>query len=113
MFLTLYSAIRREYLKARARKLRWGEEVHLLREEMRRVLRFLNWRVRWWQQRTYPGERDDDAVSEGLKAYALRQAALHRSLLASFEKTWSQTAVQAAREAADIDVHLAETFIQD
>lgn len=104
-------AIRREYLKACARKPRWNEEVELLREEMRRVVHFLKWQVRWWQERTSLGEPEDDAVREGLHAYVLRQADLHSRLLTSFQKTWEQNKVQAAREAADIDLHLAETFV--
>ncbi|KAF7965199.1 hypothetical protein HWV62_45095 [Athelia sp. TMB] len=43
----MHDSVRREYLKARARRNRWVEEVMLLVEEMRRVLRFLNWRAKW------------------------------------------------------------------
>lgn len=109
--LTTTPAIRREYLKARASKLRWSEEVDLLREEMRRVLRFLDWKVQWWHERAKWIECTDDAVSEGLQAYALRQADFLLHLLLSFTKTWEQPKVKAARAAAQVDIRLGETFI--
>lgn len=78
---------------------------------MRRVLRFLNWRVRWWHERANWIEQEDDAVSEGLTAYALRQADLHLRLLISFKNRWDQPAVKVANEAAEIDMHLADSFV--
>ncbi|KAJ7716269.1 hypothetical protein B0H16DRAFT_1339234 [Mycena metata] len=42
-------AVRVEWSKAKACKERWEEEVELLREEMKRVLRFLRWRAMWWE----------------------------------------------------------------
>ncbi|KAJ7713592.1 hypothetical protein B0H14DRAFT_3523331 [Mycena olivaceomarginata] len=47
----LHDSIRVEWCRARARKTRWCEEVMLLREEMRRVLRYLDWEVGWWRER--------------------------------------------------------------
>ncbi|KAJ7828475.1 hypothetical protein B0H14DRAFT_3466313 [Mycena olivaceomarginata] len=41
----------------------WCEEVMLLREEMRRVLRYLEWQARWWRDRVAP--RDDLTVAGG------------------------------------------------
>ncbi|KAJ7809215.1 hypothetical protein B0H13DRAFT_1668313 [Mycena leptocephala] len=37
-----------EWSRARARKVRWEEEVLTLREEMQRVLRYLEWQSQWW-----------------------------------------------------------------
>ncbi|KAG2742314.1 hypothetical protein P692DRAFT_20811856 [Suillus brevipes Sb2] len=34
-----------EWCKARARAMRWAEEVELLKEEMRRILQFFEWRA--------------------------------------------------------------------
>ncbi|KAF7966211.1 hypothetical protein HWV62_39676 [Athelia sp. TMB] len=95
----MHDSIRREYLKARARKHRWTEEVMLLVEEMRRVLRFLRWRAEWW--RTHPVSWDelDDEVSDGLKAYAERQALLCETIAANFQKKWAETEVSAVRQA--------------
>ncbi|KAF7288787.1 CxC2 domain-containing protein [Mycena indigotica] len=47
----LHDSFRVEWCKARARKERWDEEVELLREEMKRVLRYLRWEQQEWQRR--------------------------------------------------------------
>ncbi|EIW79765.1 hypothetical protein CONPUDRAFT_34829, partial [Coniophora puteana RWD-64-598 SS2] len=47
----LQDGIRTEWCKARARALRWTEEVHLLKEEMRRTLQYMLWHARWWEVR--------------------------------------------------------------
>ncbi|KAG1746426.1 hypothetical protein EDB19DRAFT_1952649 [Suillus lakei] len=43
--------MRIEWCKARARAMRWEEEVALLREEMRRIGAFLRWEARRWDER--------------------------------------------------------------
>ena len=43
--------LRSEWAKSRARANRCKEEVLLLREEMQRVLVFLEWKSEWWLQR--------------------------------------------------------------
>jgi hypothetical protein len=103
-------AIHIEWLKARARKNRWTKEVDLLREEMRRVLRFLEWRAEWWESRLTKWEGLDTAVVDGLSAYALRQAALHKSISTAFMGKWDTTAVKAARDAAKEDVAVDDLF---
>ncbi|KAJ7839301.1 hypothetical protein B0H13DRAFT_1650261 [Mycena leptocephala] len=62
-------------------KNRWDEEVNVLREEMRRVMRYLEWETWTWNSRAKI-TRDDlsPATQAGLKAYALQQAHLHESL---------------------------------
>lgn len=85
--------------------------MELIREEMRRVLRFLNWRIRWWHKHAEWSERADEAVSAGLGAYAVRQAAFYLRVLTSFKQTWDQPRVKAAREAAGVDSQLADTFM--
>ncbi|KAJ7149496.1 hypothetical protein C8R43DRAFT_887995 [Mycena crocata] len=93
----LHDSIRVEWSRARARKIRWGEEVATLREEMRRVLRYLNWRAERWRERV--AQRPDVTVSvgAGIRAYALKQAAVHDRLYAFFERKWNLPVVQAAR----------------
>lgn len=105
------AAVRREYLRARARKHRWTEEVALLREEMRRVLRFLQWRSEWWRLRVTAWEGLDPLVAEGLRAYGFRQAALHDQIAAVFQGHWSTEGVKIAREAAEHDLDLGDSFI--
>ncbi|KAF7968026.1 hypothetical protein HWV62_32158 [Athelia sp. TMB] len=93
-------AVRREYLKARARKHRWVEEVALLTEEMRRVLRFLTWRSHWWLERETEWDGLDADVTDGLRAYSRRQAASYAHIMEHFRSQWDQKAVRAARDTA-------------
>ncbi|KAI4517040.1 hypothetical protein K525DRAFT_211789 [Schizophyllum commune Loenen D] len=85
----VHDAVRVEWAKARARSERWSEEVNILKEEMRRVLRFLQWRAQWWDDRALFVAALDPAGRAGVRAYALRQAYLARRLRASFHVTWS------------------------
>lgn len=67
---------------------------------MRRVLRFLHWRANWWTERdTFWDELDPD-VADGLRAYALRQAASCISIAEHFSTKWAQSDVRATRDAA-------------
>ncbi|KAJ7226772.1 hypothetical protein GGX14DRAFT_627021 [Mycena pura] len=83
----LHESVRVEWSKAKARKDRWVEEVQLLREEMKRVLRFLRWRTLWWETRR--GARRDSTergIQAGLDAYAARQAAETADMRSPCEK---------------------------
>lgn len=75
--------IRIEWCKSRARALRWAEKVELLQEEMCRVLQFLKWQADWWDSR-----RDTVSYSEGLCAYAARQANIRRCMADHFRHLW-------------------------
>ncbi|KAJ3500804.1 hypothetical protein NLJ89_g9630 [Agrocybe chaxingu] len=81
--------LRSEWAKSRARAARAKEEVLLLREEMRRVLQFLEWKAKWWLGRA-EFRSDDKARMEALQGYALAQAALHRSLAVNFRAAWEK-----------------------
>ncbi|KAJ3503439.1 hypothetical protein NLJ89_g8431 [Agrocybe chaxingu] len=81
--------LRSEWAKSRARAARGKEEVLLLREEMRRVLQFLEWKAQWWLQRAAL-HTGDKAQMEALQAYAHAQAALQRSLAADFRAAWEK-----------------------
>ncbi|KAJ7120873.1 hypothetical protein C8R44DRAFT_623095 [Mycena epipterygia] len=81
-------AVRVEWAKARARCLRWGEEVDLLEEEMRRVQRFLLWRSDWWLEQVDQRGLTEGPQLEGETAYAIRQAGLQSKLCATFAKSW-------------------------
>jgi hypothetical protein len=99
------TALRVEWCKARARAMRWSEEVRLLVEEMRRVLQFLQWRARFWEKRADFLQSDMDAAEqttidlvgdrrllaqriEGARAYGLRQAHIQRALHDNFRSLW-------------------------
>ncbi|KAJ6478450.1 hypothetical protein DFH09DRAFT_1253383 [Mycena vulgaris] len=86
----LTEAVRIEWEKARARRLRWSEEVDLLEEEMNRVLRFMSWRVDWWRDQIDLRGLPEGPQLEGETAYALGQAALQEELLEVFAKDWQR-----------------------
>ncbi|KAJ7437720.1 hypothetical protein FB451DRAFT_1416704 [Mycena latifolia] len=105
----LHEAVRVDWCKALARKVRWTEEVQLLREEMRRVMRFLEWRARWWEgQRRARGTQISAALEAGLDAYAARQADLHRKITLCFKTAWDMSTVAVIRAASREDELLAE-----
>jgi hypothetical protein len=92
-----FAAIRVEWCKARARALRWSEEVLLLQEEMRRVLQFLTTQAQWWEEqgtREWPLASQPNllAALEGRRAYAYQQASLRRSIHAHFTHMWRYVA---------------------
>ena len=64
------------------------EEVLLLREEMRRVLDFLEYKAVEWEIRAEARESPDLATMEGIRAYTVEQAALQRKLASAFRLLW-------------------------
>ncbi|KAJ7818926.1 hypothetical protein B0H13DRAFT_2132258 [Mycena leptocephala] len=81
-------AVRIEWAKARARRMRWREEVDLLEEEMRRVLQFLRWRSDWWMDQVGRRGLAEGAQLEGETAYAVRQAGVQMKLHSLFTRDW-------------------------
>lgn len=82
-----------EWAKSRARANRAREEVLLLKEEMRRVIEFLEWKSQWWLSKGESRPAGDD-IAEGLLAYAHKQARLHKGLSQHFRTIW-QAPLQA------------------
>ncbi|PPQ82081.1 hypothetical protein CVT26_003681 [Gymnopilus dilepis] len=80
--------LRAEWAWSRARVDRATEEVALLREEMRRVLVYLEWRAAWWTSRKAARSVQDVVLAEGLSSYCTDQAALQERLKASFQEIW-------------------------
>ena len=91
-----FLALRIEWCRSHARAMRWSEEVLLLREEMRRVLTFLEWHASWWQTKgsLHTGLQPD--VAEGMFAYANKQAHIRRSMASSFNDLWRGSAESIA-----------------
>lgn len=111
--LTSCTDLRIEWCRARARSMRWNEEVLLLREEMRRVLTFLEWRASWWVGQAGRESLVSPAHAEGLQAYGHRQASVQRALLVSFKSKWCQVneyissgkgMSDAEADAQDVDI---------
>ncbi|KAJ6488281.1 hypothetical protein C8R47DRAFT_1071998 [Mycena vitilis] len=87
-----HESLRVEWARAKARKNRWEEEVLLLREEMRRLLRYLDWIVATWETRaTQTATRQglEEGTRAGLEAYAWKQADRHRRLCQVYMKELS------------------------
>ncbi|KAJ7713623.1 hypothetical protein B0H16DRAFT_1341291, partial [Mycena metata] len=82
-------AVRIEWVKARARALRWREEVDLLEEEMRRVNQYLDWRAGWWMEQIGRREGLDAEQQEDEAAYAIQQAEVQRELRRLFAIEWA------------------------
>ena len=74
--------LRVEWAKSRARATRATEEVLMLREEMRRLVEFLNWKARWWTERQTLRTVRDPALKEGILSYAIKQACIQCELCA-------------------------------
>ncbi|KAJ6464664.1 hypothetical protein C8R47DRAFT_992020, partial [Mycena vitilis] len=107
----LHESLRVEWARAKARKTRWEEEVNIIREEMRRVLRYLEWEASSWTARA-EATRDDvgTATEAGLKAYALKQAYHHESLRAFYFEELSVPLAEAAATLALEDADLPSLF---
>ena len=80
--------LRAEWAKSRARAARCREEILLLREEMRRVLAFLEWKSSWWLDRINSRVNITGDLAEGLKACAQTQGDLQRALKEHFCAIW-------------------------
>ncbi|OBZ70057.1 hypothetical protein A0H81_09616 [Grifola frondosa] len=78
-----------EWCKSRARASRWWEECYLLLEEMWRVMAFYTWQSLWWEDQADRRVDVDDALAEGLFAYAHRQAELRRDMWEFCRKSWA------------------------
>lgn len=78
-------SLRVEWLKMRARAMRWGEETKLLPEEMRRTLATYLLEEQVWMARATARTVDDPKLREGLVAYACDQAHVRRSMRAKAE----------------------------
>ncbi len=85
------------------------EEVLLLREEMRRVLRYLAWQADWWRERAQLRTDWSAAVGAGAHAYAMKQADWHERLAAHFRQKWDTPALTTAQQLGAVD-GLADLF---
>ncbi|KAF7318628.1 hypothetical protein HMN09_00374100 [Mycena chlorophos] len=99
----VHEAVRVQWAKALARRNRWREEVRLLREEMKRVLRSLHAVQRQWQGRMTARTGVDPALAAGLAAYARRQIRVHRSFAESFCARWADHASPVAKRILSQD----------
>ncbi|KAM6492909.1 hypothetical protein JOM56_011043 [Amanita muscaria] len=87
---TLDESMRVEWMKSRARKERWEEEVLLVEEEMRRVICYFEWKAGWWlDQRKRRTDMDEDLdIVDGVAAYASKQASYCQRMAESSAQFW-------------------------
>ena len=107
ILLSFFTGVRVEWSKALARKDRWSEEVELLKEEMRRVLRSLTWEEREWRTRAARPKlaSEAQAIFDGHVAYAMRQANGLQSVKQSFEELWLRKEPSRGQPAGPMDVY--------
>ncbi|KAJ7049774.1 hypothetical protein C8F01DRAFT_1264802 [Mycena amicta] len=99
----LHDSVHVQWTKSRARRDRWVEEVQLLEEEMRRVLRSLEWAEKEWMERASSVRVMDEELAAGMAAYGTRQAALQRRIAESFRAKWSASKAEAVRLVVQAD----------
>src|ERR1700735_4283560 len=82
-------ALHIHWCRTRAWAFRWSEEITLLQEEMCRVLAYLSWYEDLWNSRAATAQSCADlTLSEGQRAYALRQAGIRSSMHKHFSYLW-------------------------
>jgi hypothetical protein len=81
--------MRVEWAQSVARADRWEEEVILLREEMRRVVQFLEWRSSdWFAKADSRTGAVTSSVRAGLSAYANKQGSVFHNITVRFTQRW-------------------------
>lgn len=65
--------MRVEWVKSRARSMRWEEEFLLLQEEMRRVLVWSQWKAAWWEAQALLRTSAPPDILSGIEAYSHKQ----------------------------------------
>jgi hypothetical protein len=85
--------MRVEWAKSKARADRWQEEITLLTEEMRRVLRYFEWKASWWRTQQDRRSQASVDVRDGVAAYAQKQTTVVNKLARSFASKWYPTLI--------------------
>ena len=105
------AAIRVEFLRSRARALRFAEEVQILLEEQRRVLQSLENDAKMWEHRAVLAmQKECLIIRQGAIAYSMRQAAIRRKLATAFRDAWSAGIVLNGKDTTDAPKKKQELF---
>lgn len=94
--------LRIEWCKARARSMRWSEEVLLLLEEMRRVMAYHAWHANWWEDLAFEKSDLSPPSEEGHAAYAFRQAGVRLAMRSECEHLWRNVIPYVNGEIANL-----------
>ncbi|KAH9851013.1 hypothetical protein C2E23DRAFT_733773 [Lenzites betulinus] len=85
------ASMRVEWARAKARAERWEEEELLLMEEMRRIIKYCEWKASWWRSRAeLRSQTASSSVLQGLRAYAAKQVAVWEGLACRCASWWIQ-----------------------
>ncbi|KAF7973147.1 hypothetical protein HWV62_15919 [Athelia sp. TMB] len=98
----MIEALRVEWAKCNARQARWREELMILQEEMRRVIEYGFNREKWWRERPEQRLNVDDALADGLRAYALEHAEQERAFRVMLEAKWGDIQKRVATVLEDL-----------
>ncbi|KIJ50997.1 hypothetical protein M422DRAFT_44213 [Sphaerobolus stellatus SS14] len=101
--IELQDCLRVKWCKARARYIRWREEIILVREEMKRVAQWLAWRAQWWCQQCNSRSDLSESFQEAMQAHCLRQSDMLEHMRAKFLGIWKET-----WEWVECEISLAE-----
>jgi hypothetical protein len=82
-------ALRHDWVRMKARRDRWNEEIQLLLEEMRRTVSFLRWQGQSWERKVNVRSVEDPLLQSGLSAHARRQAHIRHTLSDLYLKEWN------------------------
>ncbi|KAJ7059923.1 hypothetical protein C8F01DRAFT_1254013 [Mycena amicta] len=107
----IHDAVRVQWSKALARRDRWREEVLIIREEMKRVLRALVTTQATWRARSSMRSVADPGLASGLRAYALRQATIHKQIADAFYKAWDVSPAEAVQSVVRQDGAVYRTLL--
>lgn len=92
-----------------------SEEVILLREEMCRVDVYSIWHADWWLQQGERCDKGDLHLTEGLRAYATKQADICHQIRTSFNHMWCYSAELCAlgldAESEVLDLPMAANYV--
>lgn len=89
-----------EFVKCRARVMRWVEEVYQLAYEMARVPVFCQARASWWVDRAKVPRADlDAAIRDGVRGYGMKQATMFHRHAQGFEAQFAEPLKKAAEFA--------------
>ncbi len=117
----MIDSLRVEWLKARARVMRWAEECKLIPEEMRRVLASHAYEENAWFSRATVRSDVNHRLQEGLVAYAIDQANIRRAMRRKFravcvEVVQASEATSLGNEWQEVDgpeVDLESSSLED
>ncbi|VDC07002.1 unnamed protein product [Peniophora sp. CBMAI 1063] len=95
--IELNDEMRVEYLKCRARAMRWTEEVYALCFEMIRTPRFVMRKAEWWERKAGMQLSGLSKLEkDGARAYAKKQATMYRRQAEKLEKNFAESLTLAA-----------------